>query len=54
MHDAAGPGSRMGLGAYYDSVEGEYSGGRFHIDGEGYRDWGRSYTSDSSPCGKLD
>lgn len=54
MHEAAGPASRMGLGAYYDPVEGEYSGGRFHIDAEGYRDWGRSYTSASSPCGTFD
>ena len=54
MHDAAGPSSRMGLGAYYDLAERGYSGGRFHIDGEGYRSWGRSYTSSSSPCGRFD
>ncbi|WP_158005185.1 D-Ala-D-Ala carboxypeptidase family metallohydrolase [Citromicrobium sp. JLT1363] len=54
MHDDAGPSSRMGLGAYYDLAEGDYSGGRFHIDGEGYRTWGRSYTSASSPCGRFD
>ena len=54
MHNAAGPGSRMGLGAYFDTDEGEYSGGRFHIDAEGYRDWGRSYSSASSPCGSFD
>tara|TARA_R100001129_G_scaffold39536_3_gene26610 strand:- start:1121 stop:1834 length:714 start_codon:yes stop_codon:yes gene_type:complete len=54
MHDAAGRASRMGLGAYYDPVEGEYSGGRFHIDARGYRDWGRRYTSASSPCGAFD
>ncbi|MEL7738381.1 D-Ala-D-Ala carboxypeptidase family metallohydrolase [Citromicrobium bathyomarinum] len=54
MHDAAGRASPMGLGAYYDPVEGEYSGGRFHIDAQGYRDWGRQYTSASSPCGTFD
>ncbi len=51
MQDRAGPESRMGLGAYFDPAEPDYAGGRFHIDGEGYRSWGRSYTSASSPCG---
>lgn len=55
MHSAAGPTSRMGLGAYYDfNDDGFNRGGRFHIDGEGYRTWGRSYTSGSSPCGRFD
>lgn len=50
MHEAAGPASRMGLGAYYDPGEEGFGGGRFHIDGEGYRSWGRGYSSASSPC----
>ncbi|ABC63873.1 D-Ala-D-Ala carboxypeptidase family metallohydrolase [Erythrobacter litoralis] len=50
MQDAAGPGSRMGLGAYYDASRPNYAGGRFHIDAEGFRSWGRSYTAASSPC----
>ena len=50
MQDAAGAGSRMGLGEYFDPAEPGYAGGRFHIDPEGYRSWGRSYTSASSPC----
>ncbi len=50
MHDAAGPESRMGLGAYYDPADEGFAGGRFHVDGEGYRSWGRSYTSATSPC----
>lgn len=50
MQDGAGPGSRMGLGAYYDAADPNYAGGRFHIDAGGYRSWGRSYTSASSPC----
>jgi len=54
MHADAGPPSRMGLGAYYDMGEGDYSGGRFHIDAQGYRTWGRSYSSASSPCGRFD
>ena len=54
MHADAGRASRMGLGAYYDLAEGDYSGGRFHIDAQGYRSWGRSYTSASSPCGRFD
>lgn len=54
MHDAAGPASCMGLGAYYDfNDDGFNRGGRFHIDGAGYRTWGRTYTSASSPCGRL-
>lgn len=53
MHEQAGHSSRMGLGAYYDFNEPEYGGGRFHIDAEGYRDWGRSYTAQSSPCGRF-
>ena len=50
MHEEAGPASRMGLGAYYDSSDEGFAGGRFHVDGEGYRSWGRGYTSASSPC----
>jgi len=55
MHAAAGPGSRMGLGAYYDHEDDGFNrGGRFHIDAAGHRSWGRSYTSASSPCGRFD
>ena len=55
MHEAAGPGSRMGLGAYHDLDDGGYNrAGRFHIDAAGYRNWGRTYTSASSPCGRFD
>lgn len=50
MQDAAGPSSRMGLGAYFDPNEPDNAGGRFHIDAGGYRSWGRSYSSASSPC----
>ena len=50
MHEAAGPASRMGLGAYYDPSDEGFAGGRFHVDGEGYRSWGRGYSSASSPC----
>jgi hypothetical protein len=51
MQEAAGPDSRMGLGAYYDPSDPDYNPeGRFHIDGAGYRSWGRSYTSASSIC----
>ena len=50
MQDRAGPGSRMGLGAYFDPNAPNYAGGRFHIDARGYRSWGRSYSSASSPC----
>ena len=50
MHDAAGPASRMGLGAYYDPSDEGFGGGRFHVDGEGYRNWGRGYSAASSPC----
>lgn len=53
MHEAAGPASRMGLGAYYDPSDEGFGGGRFHIDGEGYRSWGRGYSSASSPCRTL-
>ena len=50
MQEAAGPRTRMGLGAYYDASQPGYAGGRFHIDADGFRSWGRSYTSASSPC----
>lgn len=51
MQEAAGPESRMGLGAYYDPADEFYNPeGRFHIDGAGYRSWGRSYTKASSIC----
>ena len=50
MQDATGSASRLGLGAYYDASRPNYAGGRFHIDADGYRSWGRSYTSASSPC----
>lgn len=53
MHAAAGPGSRIGLGAYFDPAEPRFGGGRFHIDAGGYRSWGRGYTSASSPCRML-
>ena len=48
---AAAPESRMGLGAYFDPGDPSYNRiGRFHIDAGGYRSWGRSYSSDTSPC----
>lgn len=48
---ATAPESRMGLGAYYDPSDPPYNPiGRFHIDAGGYRSWGRSYSSDTSPC----
>ena len=50
MQDRAGAASRMGLGAYFDPVEPDYAGGRFHIDAGDYRSWGRGYGSASSPC----
>ena len=54
LHAAVGPRTGMGLGAYYDlNDDGFNRGGRFHIDAAGYRSWGRSYTSASSPCGRL-
>lgn len=55
MHEAAGAQSRMGLGAYFDFTDDGFNrGGRFHIDAAGYRSWGRSYTSATSPCGRFD
>ncbi|MEW4447478.1 D-Ala-D-Ala carboxypeptidase family metallohydrolase [Qipengyuania sp. JC766] len=54
MHESAGAGSRMGLGAYYDPDEPGYAGGRFHVDASGYRSWGRGYTRASSPCRSFD
>ncbi len=55
MHERAGRSSRMGLGAYYDfNDEGFNRGGRFHIDAAGYRTWGRTYSSGSSPCNRFD
>lgn len=53
MHRRTGPRSRMGLGAYYDPARPNNAGGRFHIDGEGFRQWGRKYTAASSPCTAL-
>ena len=54
MHAAVGPRTGMGLGAYYDPGDTGFNrGGRFHIDAAGYRRWGRTYTSASSPCGRL-
>lgn len=51
MQARAGAGSRMGLGAYYDPSDPAYNQrGRFHIDAAGFRSWGRSYTSATSPC----
>lgn len=51
MQARAGRASRMGLGAYYDPSDPGYNQrGRFHIDAAGFRSWGRSYTSASSPC----
>jgi hypothetical protein len=51
IQERAGPDSRMGLGAYYDPKDKDYNPeGRFHIDGAGYRSWGRSYTRASSIC----
>lgn len=53
MQRRAGPASRMGLGAYFDPAKPDRSRGRFHIDGEGFRNWGFDYTSRSSPCPLL-
>ena len=53
MQQRAGPGSAMGLGAYFRPDEPESGGGRFHIDAQGFRTWGRDYTSRSSPCPAL-
>lgn len=53
MHETAGPASGMGLGAYFDADDPDYAGGRFHIDAEGFRSWGRDYTRASSPCPVL-
>lgn len=51
MQQRAGEGSGMGLGAYYDPSDPDYNQrGRFHIDGAGFRSWGRSYTAATSPC----
>lgn len=51
MQERAGPESSMGLGAYYDASDPAYNPeGRFHIDGAGYRSWGRSYTAATSIC----
>ncbi|MEL1251400.1 FecR/PupR family sigma factor regulator [Aurantiacibacter gilvus] len=50
MQARAGPASRMGLGAYFDPADPDRAHGRFHIDGEGFRNWGFDYTSRSSPC----
>lgn len=53
MQRAAGPRSRMGLGAYFRNHEPERGSGRFHIDREGYRTWGPDYTMATDPCPKL-
>lgn len=50
MQARAGPASRLGLGTYFDPADPDRSRGRFHIDGEGFRNWGFDYTSRSSPC----
>ena len=51
MQSRAGQGSAMGLGAYFDGSDPFYNpNARFHIDGAGFRSWGRSYTAATSPC----
>jgi hypothetical protein len=54
MQRKAGPGSQMGLGAYYrpDKPEANLEG-RFHIDAHGYRTWGFDYTGKTNPCPDL-
>jgi hypothetical protein len=54
MQRRAGPKTRMGLGAYYDTdLPLRNLDGRFHIDAHGYRTWGFDYTSKTNPCPKL-
>lgn len=54
MQARAGRGSAMGLGAYYDPADPVYNpAGKFHIDADGYRSWGRTYRANSSPCGRV-
>lgn len=54
MQRAAGSGSRMGLGAYYNPANPlQNLEGRFHIDAHGYRTWGFDYTAKSNPCPNL-
>ncbi|MBD3728847.1 MAG: hypothetical protein IE933_04000 [Sphingomonadales bacterium] len=49
-----GPGSKFGLGAYFDPASpSRNSTGRFHVDVEGYRSWGSSQHADSSGCRTL-
>ncbi|MFC4291597.1 hypothetical protein ACFOWX_04120 [Sphingorhabdus arenilitoris] len=42
LHRSKGKSAQMGLGIY--------RGTRFHIDTAGYRNWGKDYSSKSSPC----
>lgn len=52
LHAKVGQANRMGLGAYYDPSDPNFNQrGRFHIDAEGFRNWGRDYTRATSPCG---
>ncbi|MDP5104184.1 MAG: D-Ala-D-Ala carboxypeptidase family metallohydrolase [Erythrobacter sp.] len=54
MQGAAGSGSRMGLGAYFNPDDPSANrAGRFHIDANGHRTWGFDYTAKSNPCPKL-
>jgi Peptidase M15 len=54
MQRKAGPGSRMGLGAYFQPEKPAANpAGRFHIDAHGYRTWGFDYTSKTNPCPAL-
>jgi hypothetical protein len=50
----AGPGSRWGLGAYFDvSRPLQNRRARFHVDGTGWRTWGFSRRVESSGCHQL-
>lgn len=54
LQRAAGTGSAMGLGAYFDPSDlTRNTESRFHIDASGYRTWGFDYTAKTNPCPKL-
>ena len=54
MQNRIGQESEMGLGAYYDpAAPFRNLAGRFHIDADGFRTWGRDYTRRSNPCPQL-
>ena len=50
----AGPASRWGFGAYFDSARPEANRrARFHVDATGWRTWGANYRNESSGCHQL-